>query len=116
VANACLFIGWNRPHPGRDEDAWKFLMGEGSDALRKFQEQGYFETIETIALTAHMSDLNGFLLLFGTRAKLDELRRTDAFEAFSMKMGSLMDRYGVVPGLNREGIDAVMKRMPSDRR
>ena len=70
--------------------------------------------MSTIALTAHRSDLNGFFVLFGTRAKLDELRRTDAFEAFSVKMGSMFDRYGVVPGLNRAGIDAAMKRLPPD--
>jgi len=115
VANACLFIGWNRPHPGRESEAWRFMMGEGAEALQKFRAEGFFESLETIALTAHLSDLNGFILLFGSRAKLDEMRRTDAFEAFSVKMGGLFDRYGVVPGLNREGIDTAMKRMPIDR-
>lgn len=115
MANACLFIGWNRPHVGRENEAWGFLTGEGAAMLEKFKAEGFFEHAETIALTAHRSDLNGFILLFGTRAKLDEMRRSDAFEMFSFKMGSLLDRYGVVPGLNREGIDAAMKRMPSDR-
>jgi len=114
VANACLFIGWNRPHIGREKDAWSFLTGEATATLQKFRAEGFFESSETIALTAHRSELNGFILLFGTRAKLDEMRRTDAFEAFSVKMGSLFDRYGVVPGLNREGIDAAMKRIPMD--
>ena len=48
------------------------------------------------------------------RVKLDEMRRTDAFERFSMRMSSLFDRYGVVPGLNRAGLDLAMKRMPME--
>ncbi len=114
MANACLFIGWNRPHLGKEKEAFGFLTGEGTAMLEKFRAEGFFESVETIALTAHRGDLNGFILLFGTRAKLDEMRRTDAFEMFSFKMSSLLDRYGVVPGLNREGLDAAMKRMPAE--
>lgn len=112
MANACLFIGWNRPHPAREKEAWGFLMGEGAAMLEKFRAEGFFESMETIALTAHRSDMNGFIVLLGERAKLDEMRRTDAFEMFSFKMSALLDRYGVVPGLNKTGIDAAMKRMP----
>ena len=109
MATAVLFIGWNRPHVGLEDKAFGSLMTEGGDYLRKNQGTS-FERMETIALTAHGGDLNGCILLFGERAKLDELRRTDAFEAFSMKMGSLFAGFGVVPGLNGEGIQAVMAR------
>jgi hypothetical protein len=68
--------------------------------------------MELLALTAHGGDLNGCIVLFGDRAKLDELRRTDEFEAFAMKMGGMFDRFGVIPGVNWEGIQAVMKRRP----
>jgi hypothetical protein len=87
MANAILFISWNQPH------------------------LGVFERMEIIGLTAHGGDMNGAIILSGERAKLDELRRTDEFEAFSMRMASLFDRYSVVPGLNWDGIQAVMARM-----
>jgi len=109
MATAILFIGWNRPHIGKEEEAFGFLTKEGGEYLRK-QQGSAFERMEMIGLTAHGGDLNGAVILFGERDKLDALRRTDAFEAFSMKMGSLFDRYGVVPGVNFEGIQAVMKR------
>jgi hypothetical protein len=110
MATAVLFIGWNRPIAGRDGEAFKFLMGDGQEALAKFQKQGYFERMERIALTPHGGTMNGMVLLFGERAKLDELRRTDEFERLSLQLMTLFDGYGVVPGLNGEGLDKAMAR------
>lgn len=111
MANAILFISWNRPHVGMDEKAYGWLTTEGLAALRK-HEGKRFERMEVLGLTAHGGKLNGCIILFGERAALDELRRTDEFEAFAMKMSGLFDRLGVVPGVNWEGIQAVMKRRP----
>ena len=110
MATAVLFIGWNRPFAGKESEAWKYFIEEGDAALAKFQKQGYFERLERVALTPHGGTMNGFLLLFGERAKLDELRRTDEFERFSMKAMMLFDGYGVVPGLNNEGLAKAMAR------
>jgi hypothetical protein len=110
MATAVLFLGWNRPTAGRDGEAFKFLMSEGRDVLAKFQKQGFFERSEQIVLTPHGGTTNGMLLLHGERAKLDELRRTDEFEAFSMKLMMLLDGYAVVPGLNAEGLERAMAR------
>src|SRR5262245_28322749 len=109
MATAILFIGWNRPHVGMEDKAFQWLSSEGL-AYLKSQEGKRYERSEMFALTAHGGDLNGGFILFGERATLDEMRRTDEFEAFIMKVGSLFDRVGVVPGLNWEGIQAVMKR------
>ena len=108
MATAVLFIGWNRPIAGKESEAWKYFIEEGDAALAKFQTQGFFERV---ALTPHGGTMNGFMLLFGERAKLDELRRTDEFERFSVKMGMMFDGYGVVPGLNNEGLAKAMARM-----
>ncbi len=109
MANAVLFIGWDRPHVGSEEKAYGWLMTEGLDYLKKCQGK-WFEKMEMCALTPHGGDLNGCVICFGDRAKLDELRRTDEFEAFSMKLGSYFARHGVVPGVNWDGIQAVMER------
>ena len=110
MATALLFIGWNRPIAGKETEAWKYFMEEGEVALTKFQKQGYFERVERVALTPHGGTVNGFLLLFGERAKLDELRRTDEFERFSIRLMMLFEGYGVVPGLNSEGLAKAMAR------
>lgn len=112
MATAILFIGWNRPHVGMEDKAYGYLTTEGHAYLKSLVGKS-FERMEMFGLTAHGGDLNGGVILFGDRAKLDELRRTDAFEAFSMKMGSMFDRYGVIPGVNWEGIQAVMARRQS---
>lgn len=111
MATAVMFIGWNRPHVGLEEKAFGFLTTEGLAYLRSLEGKA-FERMEVVGLTAHCGGLNGFVLLVGEREKLDAMRRTDQFEAFSMRMGSLFDRYGVVPGVNWEGIKAVMARQP----
>lgn len=110
MANAILFISWKNPHPGMDKEAYGFLTTEGVGFLKKHEGKA-FEKMEMIGLTAHGGEMNGAVILSGQRAKLDELRRTDEFEAFVMKMGGLFDRLGVVPGVNWEGLQAVMTRM-----
>jgi hypothetical protein len=110
MATALLFIGWDRPAAGKENEAWKYFMEEGDAALTRFQKQGYFERIERVALTPHCGSLNGFVLLLGERAKLDELRRTDEFERFSIRLMTLFEGYGVVPGLNNEGLQKAMAR------
>jgi hypothetical protein len=110
MATAVLFIGWDRPLPGVDpRKAYGQLMTEGVPYLQKLEGKA-FERMETIGLTAHGGDVNGFILLFGDRAKLDELRRTDAFEGLVMKLDEQFGGLAVVPGVNWEGIKAVMDR------
>jgi hypothetical protein len=112
MATACLFISWNRPMAGRENDAFGFLMREGLAQIEKFQKEGWFESHEVIALTPHNGTTNGFILLKGERAKLDELRRTDPFERLSMQLMRAMDGYGVVPGVTLEGMRKVQERNP----
>jgi len=50
-------------------------------------------------LTPHGGRLNAGFQCWGERAKLDEWRRTDEFEAFVFKMGSVMANLMVVPGV-----------------
>ena len=87
------------------------MTSEGLAYLRK-QEGKAFERLDMIGLTAHGGDLNGAIILYGERPKLDELRRTDEFEAFVMRLSGLFDKVGVTPGLNWDGIQAMMKRRP----
>jgi hypothetical protein len=110
MATACLFVGWNRPYPGHEKEAFGFLMGEGRERLTQWKKEGWFESSEQIGITAHGGDMNGFILIKGERAKLDELRRTDDFERFSIRMSMLFDRYGVVPGVTEEGLQKVLAR------
>jgi hypothetical protein len=112
MATACLFMGWDRPVAGKESEAYGFLMREVSERIEGFRRDGWFESFQTIGITPHGGNLNGFLLLLGERAKLDELRRTDGFEALSMKIGTLFLGYGVVPCVTGEGLEKVKQRNP----
>lgn len=110
MATAVLFISWSHPHHVTEpEKDYVWLATEGAAYLRK-QEGTWFERMEQIALTAHGGGVHGCIILFGERAKLDELRRTDDFEAFAMALSRHFADAAVVPGLNWDGIQAVMKR------
>jgi hypothetical protein len=112
MVTAALFLGVNRPAPGREGEAFTFLMGEAQEQLQAFQKAGWFESMQTVALTPHGGDLNMLILLNGNRAKLDELRRTDEFEKLSMRLGRLFTGYGVVPCVTGDGLRMVRERNP----
>lgn len=112
MANACLFIGFNRPIPGREAEAWTALNQEGIAQIERFQKEGWFESYDVIGLTPHFGATNNFVLLKGDRAKLDELRRSDSFERFSMRLSRVLDGYGVVPGVTLEGLRKASERNP----
>ena len=111
MATAVLFIGFGHPHNMAEaEKSFGWLQTEGMPYLQK-QVGSFAERVEPIALTPHGGELSGAVILFGERAKLDELRRTDEFEAFSMNLGRRFSHVGVVPGVNWDGMQAVMKRV-----
>jgi hypothetical protein len=109
MANAVLFLRWHRPFPGSEEKAYSYLFQEGLKYLHGVEGQA-IERMELVGLTPYAGDLNWCVVLLGKRAQLDELRRTDEFESFAMTMNSLFDRFGVIPGVNEEGILAALAR------
>jgi hypothetical protein len=96
---AVLFIGANRPIPGHEGEALK-LWSETPGWLDGQQKAGWFARWDGFWLTPHGGDLNSAFLCYGDRAKLDEWRRTDEFEAWVFKVGVCMEGLGVIPGVN----------------
>jgi hypothetical protein len=111
MSTACLFIAFDRPVAGREAEAWKSL-DECLATMEGLRKEGWFERIEVVGLTPHAGSLNGFMLLIGDRARLDELRRSNAFERASMTLARLLDGYGVIPGVTLEGLRQVQQRNP----
>lgn len=99
---ALLFIGADRPISGRESEAMKLWMETGAwlDAQHK---AGWFARWDGFWLTAHGGDLNAAFTCYGDRAKLDEWRRTDEFEAWVFRASTCMDRLGVIPGVTFAG-------------
>ena len=61
-------------------------------------------------LTPHGGDMNSAWLCYGERAKLDEWRRTDEFEAWVFRASTCMEGLGVVPGVNFAAARETMER------
>jgi hypothetical protein len=89
------------------------MMGPMLTELDAFKAEGWFESYEAFGLTPHCGTLNMGVLIKGERAKLDELRRTDRFERFSMQLGRLFTGYGVIPGVTVDGMRKVVERNPN---
>jgi len=107
---AVLFIGANRPVRGKENEA-KALWMETGAWLDAQQAAGFFTRWDGFWLTAHGGDMNSAFLVYGDRAKLDEWRRTDAFEAWVFRAGQVLDGMGVVPGVNYAAAKETMARM-----
>ena len=107
---ALLFIGSNRPHIGREQEAMSLWLETGP-WLDAQQKAGWFSRWDGFWLTAHGGDMNGAFICYGDRAKLDEWRRTDGFEAWVFRASNCLDNLGVVPGVNFAAARETMERM-----
>ena len=109
MADRVLFIGWNRPVVGREQQAME-LFQKVVELYGKLQADGRIESFEPVILGAHGGDLNGFFLLKGEAQKLAELREDDAFVQIVMEAGYCLNGFGVVPGYIGEGLTDVISR------
>ncbi len=107
---AVLFIGSDRPIPGREQEAMN-LWKETGGWLDAQQKAGWFQRWDGFWLTAHGGDMNGAYICYGDRPKLDEWRRTDEFEAWVFRAGNCLSRLGIVPGVNYAAAQETMQRM-----
>jgi hypothetical protein len=103
MANRVLFLGWNRPIPGREKQAMD-LFQKTTDLFNKWQRDERIERYEAIFLSSHGGDLNGFWLIYGNEAKLTELRQDKTFLENNIEAGFCLDRYGLVLGFTGEGL------------
>ena len=106
---AVLFIGAYRPIPGRENEAMN-LWTETGAWLDAQQKKGFFTRWDGFWLTPHGGDMNSAWLCYGERAKLDEWRRTDEFEAWVFRAGTCLEGLGVVPGVNFAAARETMER------
>ena len=104
MADHVLFIGWNRPTVGREQQAMA-LWGKSLEYYGKLQADGRIESFEPVLLSAHGGDLNGFILVRGDREKLSEIRGEDAFRDIEIEAGYSLDGFGVITGIIGEALN-----------
>jgi hypothetical protein len=110
IEKAVLFISAKRPVIGRESDAMR-LWGETGGWLDSQKNAGFFARWDGFWLTPHGGDTNMAFVCYGERAKLDEWRRTDTFEAWVFRAQMCLDNLTVVPGVNVAAAKETLERM-----
>jgi hypothetical protein len=95
MADAALFIGWNRAVAGREQQAMD-LFGKVVEYYTRAQSEGKIESFEPVLLGAHGGDLNGFMLVRGDPGKLAEFKREDTFVEYVIEAGYCLLGVGVI--------------------
>jgi len=109
MANRVIFIGWNRPVVGREQQAMK-LFQKVMEYYSKLKTDGKIESFEPVMLTHHGGDLNGFIILNGDAKKLAEVREEDTFLEYSVEAGYCLEGFGIVSGFVGEGVKDIFSR------
>jgi hypothetical protein len=109
MANHAIFIGWNRPSVGREQQALK-LWEKSMEYYGKLQADGRIESFEPVILSSHGGDLNGFLLIRGDRDKLYEIRNEDTFLNLTVEGDYCLDDFGIISAYIGEGLADVFTR------
>ena len=109
MADRILFIGWNRPVVGREQQAME-LWQNAMEYYTKLQSDGRIESFDPVILAAHGGDLNGFVMLKGDAEKLSEIRREDTFIDLTINAGYCLEGFGVVVGYIGEGLTDAFDR------
>lgn len=96
MANRGLFLGWNRPIPGREAGAGEIFQL----CIRYFgelQRDEKIESFEPVFLTRHGGDLNGFFLIRGEKTQINELTDTTEFKELMMRVDHVVTGFGIIP-------------------
>jgi hypothetical protein len=103
MAEAGLFIGWGAVISGREKealDAFRDVQG----FWERMQQDGRIESFETVLLEPHGGDLEGFILVRGTREQVDAVRIDEEFQRRVVSGGMVLNRLGVVSATLGEGL------------
>jgi len=109
MADRVIFIGWNRPVIGREKQAHQ-LFQKALQFDTKLKADGRIESFETVILSAHGGDLNGFTILKGSAGKLAEIREDGGFIDILVEAGYCLEGFGVVYGYTGEGLTNLLSR------
>jgi hypothetical protein len=90
-----LFIGWGAPVYGREEKGLG-VFNESIEYYGTLQQEGRLESFEVGLLDPHGGDLEGFVLLRGTRDQMAALRGDEEFRRLVTRASLIIQSLGVV--------------------
>jgi hypothetical protein len=109
MVNTVMFLGWNTPVHGR-EMIVNELFTSFVNYLTKCQTSKLIESFEPVLLHPHGGDLNGFILVRGTRDQITKLRLTEDFLQLITQASVHVNNFGMVDGWIGDSLTEQMTR------
>jgi len=104
-----VFVGWNRVVPGHEQKALEIFMTFQNLYAAK-QAAGVLESFETVLLSRHGGDLNGYTILRGSHDKLHAFTHSDEFEDNLLRAEMHVTGIGVIEGWTGAAVGDLMGR------
>ncbi len=103
MAEAGFWIAWGIPTPGREPQALA-LLRESTGYLDRLAQDGKIERFDIAILKPQSTEMGGFVLIQGTTAQIDALRRDGDFQVWVNRVQLVTDRVGMVDAWVDEGL------------
>lgn len=107
MADYALFIGWGSVVRGREAMSLRVFQ-ETLEFWGHAQQDGQIDGFEPFLLEPHGGGLDGFMLIYGGRDRLERLRASDEFERLMTRADSVIDDLGVVTAYAGEALGRQM--------
>ena len=109
MADYALFIGWGSVVRGREEMSIQVFQ-ETVDFWTHAQEDGQIDGFEPFLLEPHGGGLAGFMMVYGDRTRLDQLRANEEFQRVLIRASNVVEDVGVVTAYAGEALGRQMGR------
>ncbi|MGV0641878.1 hypothetical protein [Mycolicibacterium sp. XJ879] len=103
MADAAFWIAWGIPTPGREPQALA-LLRDTTGYLDRLSQDGKIERFDIAILKPQSIELGGFILIQGSEAQIDALRRDDDFQVWLNQAQLVADRVGIVDAWVNDGL------------
>ncbi|MGV0848649.1 hypothetical protein [Mycolicibacterium phlei] len=104
MAEAAFWIAWGLPARGREVQALELLKESTTGYLDQLRDEGRIERYDTAILRPQSMELGGFVLIQGSQAQIDALRRAPDFEQWVTRIQLVADRVGIVDAWINDGL------------
>ena len=109
MASHVVMFGWNRSLPGREMISAQHFR-EFSEYLGVQTKKGFIESVDTVFLDPYAGTLNGFFLLRGEPAKLNELLGSEEWAQHQVRALLHLDGTCIVRGYTGAAIGERMEQ------
>lgn len=109
VESNALIIGWNRAVVNRESAAAECFASTVA-YFEKLERNGKITSFDTVLLSQHGGDFNGFFVLKGTNADLDWVRSDEEFVDNIVRATHCLTNVGVIPGYTGVSVGDMMTR------